>query len=238
MAGDERFISWMAKHSRQSVSRSVIVPLQLAFLDYDVADVFAAVRVPTLVLHRRDDALVPVSQGRWIADHIPGAQLIELSGSDHYPFVGDTEEVLANVEAFLVGSSSATTSRRRLLTILVGDNAGSTATLAGLGDDASRELFAAHDEIVKSYLLRFGGEQVQHRSHGLLATFDGPARAVRCALGMLEAAERAGVTMRIGLHTGECELVDGGVHGIAVDIGVRIAELAAPGRDPRVEHGA
>jgi class 3 adenylate cyclase len=211
------------------VSRSLIVPLQWSFLDYDGFDVFSAVRVPTLVLHRRDDALVPVEQARWIARQVPDARLIELSGSDHLPFVGDSEEVLANVEAFLGGSPGAAASRRRLLTIVVADIAGSTESLSGLRDDARRQLVANHHELVKSHFLRFGGEWLKQLSDAALAAFDGPARAVRCALGISEATERLGLALRIGVHTGECELDDGDVYGIALNLATHIAKLAAPG---------
>jgi pimeloyl-ACP methyl ester carboxylesterase len=229
MAGDARFKDWLAKHTRQSVSRSAILPLMRSQGAYDLVDVFPAVRVPALVLHRRDDVLVPVSHGRHIAEQIPDARYVELSGVDHFPFVGDTEEVLVEVEDFLVGSRTSTPRHRRLLTLVFTDIADSTVKLADLGDDAWRELLAAHDQAVRTHLSRFAGEEVKHLGDGFLAMFDGPARAIRCALGIVDAAAKLGLSTRVGLHTGECEVVDADVQGIAVHVGARIAEHAAPG---------
>jgi pimeloyl-ACP methyl ester carboxylesterase len=229
MVGDARFTGWMAKYARQSVSRDAIMPLQWSLVQYDLIDVFPAVRVPALVLHRRDDALVPVGQGRWIAEHIPGARFVELAGHDHLPFLGESDEVLAEVEQFLVGSRSPTAGRRRLVTLLFTDIAGSTAELSDLGDDAWRELLSAHDEVVRRHLDRFGGREIKHLGDGFLAVFDGPARAIRCALGIVDAAAGQGVRVRAGVHTGECEESEDDVRGIAVHIGARIAEMAEPG---------
>ena len=230
MAGDEPFTQWLAKWARQSVSRGAILPLLSAFYAYDLADVFPAVRVPTLVLHRRDDGLVPVSHGRHVASQIPDARYVELDGVDHLPFVGDAEAVLAEVQEFLVGSRTPIPRRRRLLTLVVTGIADSTPKAVDLGDDTWHEVLAAHDRDVRTHLARFGGEEVKHLGGGVLAVFDGPARAIRCALGIVDAAEPKGLSVRVGVHTGECEMVDADVHGIAVHVGVRIAELAAPGQ--------
>ena len=230
MAGDEPFTQWLAKYARQSVSRGAILPLLSAFYAYDLVDVFPAVRVPTLVLHRRDDGLVPVSHGRHIASQIPDARFVELEGIDHLPFVGDAEAVLAEVQDFLVGSRTPTPRQRRLLTLVFTDIADSMPKAVDLGDDAWRELLAAHDRDVRTHLTRFGGEEVKHLGNGVLAVFDGPARAIRCALGIVDAAEPKGLSMRVGMHTGECEMVDADVRGIAVRVGARIVELAAPGQ--------
>jgi pimeloyl-ACP methyl ester carboxylesterase len=229
MVGDERFTEWQAKHARQSVSRSAVLPLMKSFEAYDLIEVFPAVHVPALVLHRRDDRLVEASHGRWIAEHMPDARFVELTGVDHYPFVGEAEEVLSEVEDFLVGSRGPVPGHRRLLTVAFIDIAGSTRRMTGLGDDAWRELLAAHDEMVRTHLNRFAGEEVKHLGDGFLAVFDGPARAIRCALGIVEGASRLGLSTRVGLHTGECEVVDDDVKGIAVHVGARIAELAGPG---------
>ena len=229
MAGDEPFTEWLAKWARQSVSRGAILPLLSAFYAYDLVDVFPAVRVPTLVLHRRDDGLVPVRHGRQVASQIPDARFVELEGVDHLPFVGDAEAVLAEVQDFLVGSRTPVPRRRRLLTLVFTDIADSTPRAVDLGDDARRELLAAHDRDVRTHLARFGGEEVKHLGGGVLAVFDGPARAIRCALGIVDAAEPKGLSVRVGVHTGECEMVDD-VRGIAVHVGARIVELAAPGQ--------
>jgi pimeloyl-ACP methyl ester carboxylesterase len=226
MAADERFIAWMAKHARQSCSRSVTVPLLRALLAYDLVDVFPAVRVPTLVLHRRGDVLIPVSHSRWIAEHIPDARLVELAGHDHLPFVGDAEGVLAEIEEFLVGSRAASAEERRLATLLVTDVVHPST---GIGDDAWREVTAAYGQVVADHLARFAGHHVRHVGSGMLATFDGRARAIRCALGILDAAGRRGIDVRVGVHTGECEVHDTDVDGIAVDVAAAVAAQAATG---------
>ena len=230
MAGDEPFTQWLAKYARQSVSRGAILPLLSAFDAYDLVDVFPAVRVPTLVLHRRNDGLVPVRHGRHVASQIPDARFVELEGADHLPFVGDAEAVVGEVQDFLVGSRTPIPRQRRLLTLVFTDTAASTPKAVDLGDDAWREALAAHDRDVRTHLTRFGGEQVKQLGGGVLAVFDGPARAIRCALGIMDASEPKGLSVRVGVHTGECELVDADVHGIAVQVGARIVELAAPGQ--------
>jgi pimeloyl-ACP methyl ester carboxylesterase len=230
MAGDEPFTEWLAKYARQSVSRGAILPLLSAFYAYDLVDVFPAVRVPTLVLHRRDDGLVPVRHGRHIASQVPDARFVELEGADHLPFVGDAEAVLAEVQDFLVGSRTPIPRHRRLLTLVLTAIADATPKAVDLGDDAWREVLAAHDRDLRTHLTRFGGEEVKRLGGGVLAVFDGPARAIRCALGIVDAAEPKGLAVRVGVHTGECELADAGVHGVAVHVGARILELADPGQ--------
>ena len=236
MAGDEPFTEWLAKWARQSVSRGAILPLLSAFYAYDLVDVFPTVRVPTLVLHRRDDGLVPVRHGRQVASQIPDARFVELEGVDHLPFVGDAEAVLAEVQDFLVGSRTP-----------VPDGAGcspwSSPTsptpprAVDLGEDAWRGLLAAHDRDVRTHLARFGGEEVKHLGGGVLAVFDGPARAIRCALGIVDAAEQKGLSVRVGVHTGECELVDADVRGIAVHV-APASRAGRPRTDPGLGHGS
>ena len=230
MVGDEPFTEWLARYARQSVSRGAVRPLLLALSAYDVVDVFPAVRVPTLVLHRRDDGLVPVRHGRHVASQIPDARFVELEGVDHLPFVGDAEAVLAEVQDFLVGSRTPIPRQRRLLTLVFTDIADATHKAVDLGDDVWRELLAAHNRDVRTHLTRFGGAEVKQLGGGALAVFDGPARAIRCALGIMDAAEPKGLSVRVGVHTGECEVVDADVRGIAVHVGARIRELAAPGQ--------
>jgi pimeloyl-ACP methyl ester carboxylesterase/class 3 adenylate cyclase len=228
MVGDERFTEWMAKHARQSVSRSAVLPLMKSFEAHDLIDVFPAVRVPALVVHRRDDPLVPVSHGRWIAEHMPDARYVELPGIDHLPFIGDVEEILGEIERFLVGSDQPAPGHRRLLTLMFTDLVESTRRVEGLGDEAWRELLAAHDETLRSHLARFSGTEVKHLGDGFLATFDGPARAIRCAMGILDGTNRLGLAARVGVHTGECEVVGDDVRGIAVHITARLVEQAGP----------
>ena len=228
MTGDEQFAEWLAKQARQSVSRSAILPLMKSFEAYDLIDVFPAVRVPALVVHRRNDPLIPVSHGRWIAEHMPDARYVELPGLDHLPFIGDTAEILGEVERFLVGSDKPVPGHRRLLTLMFTDLVESTRRVEGLGDDAWRELLAAHDETVRTHLARFSGTEVKHLGDGFLATFDGPARAIRCAMGILDSTTRLGLAARVGVHTGECEVLGDDVRGIAVHITARLVEQAGP----------
>lgn len=219
LAGDERFIEWMAKHARQSCSRSVILPLMRAYEAYDLIHVFPAVRVPTLVLHRTGDVLVPVAQSRWIAEQIPDARLVELPGIDHLPFVGDAESLLAEVEEFLVGSRAASATARRLVTLLVSEV---VQAPGGTGDHTRRQVSATHDQIVADHIARFTGRPTAHVGDGVLATFDGPARAIRCAASISEAMGSLGLQIRAGLHTGELEVMDGDLGGLAVHIASRV----------------
>ena len=193
MAGDAEFTRWLGRYMRQSVSRNEIVPLLMTNFAYALPDVFPAVRVPALVLNRRDDPLAPVAYARRIASLIPDAHLVELDGADHLPFVGDAEAVAAEIEEFLVGSRAHTARQRRLLTLVFTDIAQSTTRVVERGDDVWRELLAAHDQDVRRHLARFGGQEVKHLGDGFLAAFDGPARAIRCALGISDAAERRGL---------------------------------------------
>jgi pimeloyl-ACP methyl ester carboxylesterase len=229
MVGDQRFTAWLAKHCRQSVSRGAILPLMWSSVYAYLVDVFPAVRVPTLVLHRRDDRLVLVGHGRHIAELIPDARFVELPGADHFPFVGDADAVLVEVEGFLTGSRSGGARHRRLLTVLCTDIAGSADSL-NLTQDAWRELMARYEEMVRHHLVRYGGEEISRLGRGILAWFDGPGRAIRCAVGIRDAAARVGLESRAGLHTGECEVVDSDVRGVAVHVAVGIAESATAGQ--------
>lgn len=229
MLDDDRFNDWMAKFGRQSLSRRDVLPMFWANRDADIVDVWPAVHTPTLVLHRRDDRLIPVGHGRWIAQHVPDARFIELAGFDHLPFIGDAEEVLAAIEEFLIGSPAAHRRQRKLLTVMFTDIANSSTMISSLGDDAWREIVASHDRVIRDHLARFGGTEMKHLGTGFLAVFDGPARAVRCAMGVVDAAERLGLSLRVGLHTGECEVADDSVQGITVHVGGRLVEITAPG---------
>ncbi len=228
MVGDRRFAAWMAKHSRQAVSRGAIVPLLWSSVYAYLVDVFPAVRVPTLVLHRRDDRLVPVDQGRSIAEQIPDARFVELPGADHFPFVGDAEAVLAEVESFLMGHRTGGARHHRLLTVLCVEVA-ATAEEMKLTADGWQELTAGQAELILVHVARFSGEEVKRTGAGVVAIFDGPGRAIRCAMSILDAAAARGLPVRAGLHTGECLVVDSDVRGAAFDVASLIAEAAQPG---------
>jgi class 3 adenylate cyclase len=194
----------------------------------DVRDILGSVRVPTLVLHRKDDP-IPVEFGRELAANIPAARLVELDGVDHYPAVGDIESITGEVEQFLTGQRHEHPRDRVLATVLFTDIVDSTRRAAALGDRGWRELLERHDEITRAEITRYQGRVVKQTGDGFLATFDGPTRAVRCATTLGERMPELGIDVRSGLHTGECELRGEDIGGIAVHIGARIAALAQAG---------
>jgi pimeloyl-ACP methyl ester carboxylesterase/class 3 adenylate cyclase len=230
MVGDDRFAASLDRWRRHSISRDAFAAHVWSQAEYDLADVFRTVRVPTLILHRVDDALVPVAQGRRLAEVMPEAQYVELPGADHIPFLGDADAVLAEIELFLTGQRSAWPGERRLLTLLVTDIAESTAIAEALGDGPWGALLASFDDAARQCIARFDGREIKQTGDGFLVAFDGPARAIQCAMAIADAAERVGVEVRTGIHTGECELRGDDVAGIAVHVAARLAEAATVGR--------
>jgi class 3 adenylate cyclase len=199
------------------------------YREIDVRAALPAISVPTLVLHRRDDRVIPARQGGYIADHIPGARYIELDGSNHLPTLGGQTDLLDEVEEFLVGSRGAHGVERALATILFTDIVGSTETAARLGDMRWRDLLERHDAAVRRELAVHRGHEVKTMGDGFLATFDGPARAIRCATAITDELSRSGVEIRSGIHSGEVETIGDDVGGMAVNIGARVGALAGPG---------
>ena len=191
----------------------------------DVRGILGSVRVPTLVLHRKDEA-IPVEFGREIAAQIPMARMVELDGVDHWPAVGDIESITGEIEEFLTGQRHAPSLDRALATVLFTDIVDSTTRAAELGDHGWRQLLERHDAITRTEIARFQGREVKHTGDGFLATFDGPTRAVRCATTLTERMPELGIDVRGGVHTGECELRGDDIGGIAVHIGARVAALA------------
>jgi class 3 adenylate cyclase len=193
----------------------------------DISGILPAVRVPTLVIHRTGDKTVSVEGGREMAAHIPGARLVELPGVDHIFYVGENaHEISDAIEEFLTGSRAPVTVDRVLATVLFTDIVGSTEKAAALGDQRWRDLLDSHHAIIRRNLARFRGHEVKLTGDGFLATFDGPARGVRCACAIAEEIRSLGIEVRAGLHTGECETIGDDVGGIAVHIGARVAALA------------
>jgi class 3 adenylate cyclase len=195
----------------------------------DVRPVLTAIRVPTLIIHRAGDLAMKTEEAKYMADHIEGARLVIAPGDDHLPWVGDTEPILDAMHEFLTGLPRAREIDRVLATVLFTDIVGSTERAADLGDARWRELLLAHHKVVREELQRFGGTEVDTAGDGFLATFDGPARAVRCALSIVARVRDLGIEIRAGVHTGECELMDGHIAGIAVHIGARVAAAAGAG---------
>jgi len=231
VAGDEGFARRLATYFRRSASPGAAAALLRMNTRIDVRSVLPTIRVPTLVLHRVGDRDTNVEEGRWIASRIPGARFVELPGDDHLPWVGDTDGLLDVVEEFLTGVRPApeADADRVLATVLFTDIVGSTERAAALGDRAWARLLEQHHEVVRRELGRFRGREVDTAGDGFLAWFDGPARAVRCALAAAAAVRSLGLELRAGVHTGECELVGDSLRGIAVHTGARIAAEAAPG---------
>jgi class 3 adenylate cyclase len=200
--------------------------------EIDVRGVLGAIRVPTLVLNRREDDVAAVDAGRWMAERIPGAHFVEHPGGPHVPFLGDWERWCEEVERFLVpvctGPEPEPEPDLVLATVLFTDIVGSTARAAELGDRRWRELLDEHHTRIRQQLARFRGIELDTAGDGFFARFDGPARAIRCACAIRAAVGELGLEVRAGLHTGECELLDGKVAGIAVSIGARVASQAAP----------
>jgi pimeloyl-ACP methyl ester carboxylesterase len=191
----------------------------------DVRDILSSVHVPTLVLHRKNDT-IPVEFARELAAKIPSARLVELDGTDHWPSVGDIKSITGEIEEFLTGQRHEQIPDRMLATVLFTDIVDSTRHAAELGDAGWRELLERHDETTGIEIAKFHGRVVKHTGDGVLATFDGPTRALRCATALAEQLPELGIDIRCGLHTGECEIRGDDIGGIAVHIGARIAALA------------
>jgi pimeloyl-ACP methyl ester carboxylesterase len=229
LANDTPTLRWYRKLERQSASPGAAIALARMNRDIDVRSVLPAIRVPTLVLNRSQDPVVPLAAARYAADRIPGARFVELPGRDHLPWVGDSDAVVQALREFLTGARDESTVDRVLATILFVDIVGSTARAVELGDARWRTLLESFYAAARVEIDRFRGHQVNTTGDGILATFDGPARAIRCARAIATAAEQLGLTVRAGLHTGECEMRGSDVSGIAVHIGSRVADLAAGG---------
>jgi class 3 adenylate cyclase len=227
VAHDDRIVRWYSRLLRQSASPGTEAAIESKV--NDIRGTLSAIHVPTLVLHRTGDTDVPVAGGRDLADRIAGSRFVQIDGIDALPWAGDQDALLDEVEAFVTGSRPTGGSDRVLATVLFTDIVGSTQRAAELGDQRWTQLLAAHDERAKDEIERHGGRYVHSTGDGLLATFDGPARAVRCAQSIGDAVRTMGLEIRAGCHTGEIELVADDVHGVAVHVGARVAALATAG---------
>jgi pimeloyl-ACP methyl ester carboxylesterase len=228
-ANDELFKRRASTYFRRSASPGAAAALLRMNSEIDVRGVLPTIQVPTLVLHRVGDHDVNIEEARYIASRVPGAKLVELEGEDHMLWAGDTDAIADEIEEFLTGVRPAPELDRVLATVLFTDVVGSTQKAAEVGDRRWRELLASHDVAVRRQLERFRGREVDTAGDGFLATFDGPARAVRCATAIRDAVHTLSLDVRAGVHTGECELDGEKVRGIAVHTGARVAALAGPG---------
>jgi class 3 adenylate cyclase/esterase/lipase len=228
-ADDPEARAWAARLERASASPGMLAGMVQMFLDIDVRHVVESVHVPTLVIHRTHDRLVNVRHGRWLAEHLPNAKYVELPGDDHTLWSPDSAAALGEIEEFLTGARASTEPDRVLATVLFTDIVHSTETASELGDQRWRRLLEEHDRATRAAIARHGGREIKSTGDGFLATFDGPARGIRCAQATTEAAAALGMQVRAGLHTGECEVRGDDIAGMAVHIAARVSALAGPG---------
>lgn len=226
---DRPFREWWARYLRMSASPGAALALGRMNAEIDIRGVLPSIRVPTLILHRTGDRDMDVGGARYMTGMIAGSRYVELPGDDHLPFVGDQDAILDEIEEFLTGARHHADLDRILATVLFTDVVGSTERAAALGDKRWRDLLESYNQVIREELERFRGREVDTAGDGFFATFDGPARAIRCACAMRSKLARLGIEIRAGLHTGECELVGDKVRGISVHIGSRVASLATPG---------
>jgi class 3 adenylate cyclase/pimeloyl-ACP methyl ester carboxylesterase len=217
-----------ARHERLAASPATFGLLFRLVLKLDVNAILPTIRVPTLVVHHTDDALVLPEYGKDLADHIPDAKYVELPGRNTYHFVEPWRESFQAIHQFLTGQQAEVADDRVLATVLVTDIVNSTRRAADIGDRDWHALLDAHDAVVRSQLARFRGREVNTSGDGFLAMFDGPQRAIRCAMAIRDAVRVLGIEVRAGLHTGECEIRGDDIGGIAVHIGARVSALAGP----------
>jgi pimeloyl-ACP methyl ester carboxylesterase len=229
VAHDGRVRQWWARFLRMSASPAAALALTRMNREIDVRHILPAIHVPSLVLHAVGDMVADVHAGRYMAERIPGAKFVELPSQDHLPWGADADAILDEIEEFLTGERHGPDPDRILATILFTDIVGSTDRAAELGDQRWRDLLESFYGIVRRELPRFRGVKVSTAGDGVLATFDGPARGVRCARSIADAVLPLGVSVRTGLHTGECEIIEDSVGGIAVHTAARVAALAHPG---------
>ena len=227
LAGDEQAERWWARLLRSGSSPAGASALLRLYTEIDVRAVLPTITAPTLVLHRTGDRLMPPAAGRAVAEGIPGTRMVELDGEDHLPMVGP-EQILDELEEFLTGQRTEREPDRMLATVMFTDIVDSTSRAVQLGDRGWRELVERHDELVRDAIDRHRGREIKTMGDGFLATFDGPARAIRAAISARDAVRSLDLEIRAGLHTGEVEVMSEDIGGIAVNIGARVGALAGP----------
>jgi class 3 adenylate cyclase len=226
---DPGFVSWWYRLFRQSTGPGAARALVTTVFETDLRSLLPSIRTPTLVLCRSGAKFVGPMHARYLADHIPGARLVELSGEDNLMYVGESDSVIGEIEEFLTGVRHTPETDRVLATVLFTDIVGSTERAANLGDKAWRDLLDRHDQVVRRQIERFRGREVNTVGDGFVATFDGPGRGIQSACAIRDAVRALGIEVRAGLHTGEIEVRGDDVAGMAVHIGARVASCAGPG---------
>ena len=229
LADNEEAKAAMGSYRRSATTPGSLQQLFLTFLEIDVRAILPTISVPTLVLHRRGDRVVNWRAAKWMAEQIEGARYCELPGQDHFPWVGDMEAAADEIEEFVTGTRHVQEPERVLSTVLFTDIVGSTERASEVGDRAWRKVLDDHDAVVAKMLERYRGKAVKSTGDGLLALFDGPARAIRFAMELPSALTPLGIEIRTGLHTGEVELRGDDVSGIAVHLAARVQAAANPG---------
>ena len=229
VADEPGFREIWARYERAAVSPGAVMAMMKMVYAIDMRDVLPMIRVPTLVIGRRDATRIRPESGRYLADHIPGARFVEVPGVDSFMWAGEQELIVDEIEEFLTGVRPQPVADRVLATVLFTDIVGSTERAAEVGDRRWRALLDAHNTRVRGHIERARGRVVDTKGDGFVATFDGPARAILCARDIARDVRELGIDVRVGLHTGEIELVGDDIAGIAVHIAARIMALAAPG---------
>jgi class 3 adenylate cyclase len=229
LAQDAAFARWFATYGRMSAAPTAAVALARMNSGIDIRGILPAIHVPALVIHRTGDRDVDIGNGRFLAQHIPGARLVELAGDDHLWWAGDADGLLAEIQEFLTGRRPPPEVDRQLMTVVFTDIVGSTEQASAMGDRAWRDLLAAHNEAIRRELIRFRGREIKTTGDGFLATFDGPARGLQCARAIRTAVAGLGLSLRIGVHTGECEVLGTDVGGVGVHLAARVMSEAEPG---------
>ena len=229
VAKDERLRRAWSRYERQSASPGSTKAIVRLIYESDVRGVLPAIRVPTLVVHRAEATGFRVEHGRYLAQHIAGARYVELPGVDNLIWAGDQHAIVAEIQDFITGVRPAPEPHRVLATVLFTDIVESTRLAAELGDERWHAVLAEHHRVARRQLERFGGHEVKTVGDGILATFDGPARAVRCAVAIRDGVREFGLELRAGVHTGEIEVQPDDIGGLGVHIGARVSALAAGG---------
>ena len=226
---DERIVSWFRKLERMSATPSMAADLMRRMMEIDLRPLLSSVTAPALLLHRKDAPFIPAEGMRWLAEHLPNGQYVEVPGDETPGFLGDVDGLMDEIEEFLVGTRVGSAVDRRVATVLFSDVVGSTERAAGVGDRVWSGLLESHRAEARRLLTRYGGREMNTAGDGFLIVFDSPTPAIECALAMCQASRLAGLEVRVGLHSGEVVFEAGDVTGMAVHIGARVSALANPG---------